>query len=265
MLREGLGQREGDVETLVDPFDAPPDDPFEGGESQTRTPPPRRPARGQPHRAGSIGDADGHAMGDAHGVASGEGHAHVLGEAHALEGQCAVLVRRIVQHDATALDALYRHTAGRVYAMALHLTHAPALAEEVLETVFWQVWRDAPRFDAARGGVMAWLLVMARSRAFDALRRERRHGPPADPCAVDLVPDEALPPDRLMELVQRDVRLHSALAVLPPLQRQLIELAFFSEATHEAIATQMNMPLGTIKSHIRRTLLQLRQLMMVTP
>ncbi|MFX4817154.1 sigma factor, partial [Acinetobacter baumannii] len=78
-------------------------------------------------------------------------------------------------HDERALMALYEATLSRVYGLVLRLVRRPQLAEEVAEEVYVQVWRQAPRFDAARGRPLTWLLGMARSRAIDAIRREARY------------------------------------------------------------------------------------------
>ncbi len=180
--------------------------------------------------------------------------------------QLSEWILAITQHDQHALQQLYQSTAGRVYALAVHLTQIPEVAEEVLETVFWQIWRDAPRFDATRGRVMAWIMVMTRTRAFDALRRERRHGHQRNDVLDDTADGgEGSQPDQWLALLQRDVRLHGALTALPDLQRELIQLAFFNDCTHEEIASRMQMPLGTVKSHIRRTLIQLRTLLVTVP
>jgi RNA polymerase sigma-70 factor, ECF subfamily len=200
------------------------------------------------------------------------------------EALLTALLARIALHDEQAFQQLYAATATRLHALVLHLTQHAPWADEVLEAVYWQVWRDAPRYNATRGRAMAWLMVMARSRALDAWRRERRHGhlrtlprvahegsdrgathdDGATTEALQGRVDEDVHPDRLLELVQRDHRLHAALSTLPVLQRQLVDLAFFNDCTHEEIAAAMQLPLGTVKSHIRRTLLQLRSLL-VTP
>jgi RNA polymerase sigma-70 factor (ECF subfamily) len=153
-----------------------------------------------------------------------------------------------------------------VFSLAMRFTRDAPTAEEVTEDVFWQVWRQAPRFDAARGCAMAWLLTMARSRALDALRSRSRE-------IVEAVEDEALEraqlahessalrhddPGDLLHAVQASSRLHAALRALEPLPRQLISLAFFRGLTHEEIAEQVSLPLGTVKSHIRRALAALR-------
>lgn len=181
------------------------------------------------------------------------------------DNQLAALVLRVCDQHEPSLARLYEATSGRVHGLVLRIVRLAPLAEEVVEDVFWQVWREAPRFDAARGRVLAWLLAIARSRAIDALRRNERMR------AAEVVVDdddtlEALAPDPdrsddpfdLVGASQHHVRLHALLAGLEPLQRQLLALAFMRGCTHEEIAEQTGLALGTIKSHIRRTLVALR-------
>ncbi|MEF8766481.1 MULTISPECIES: RNA polymerase sigma factor [Candidatus Accumulibacter] len=187
------------------------------------------------------------------------------------EARLQACIAGIVHQDEQALAELYEALAGRVYGLALRITRQVQTAEEVTEDAFWQVWRQAPRFDAARGSVLAWVLTIARSRALDALRRRD----PAEALDEDRLADlqEDNDPQDLLLAVQRQHRLHAALQDLDPLPRQLLALAFFRDLSHEEIACQMCLPLGTVKSHIRRALLRLRQLLgaddprspMVTP
>jgi RNA polymerase sigma-70 factor (ECF subfamily) len=174
--------------------------------------------------------------------------------------QMAVLLARIVHQDQRALERLYDATAGRVHALVLRIVGRRALAEEVVEDTFWQVWRQAARFDAARGRPMTWLLAMARSRAIDALRRDQRfrHDELPDDDHAD-APGAAPPPQDLLEATRHHAAVHAALALLDARSRQLVALAFFRGLTHEEIAAQQGLPLGTVKSLIRRALAQLRR------
>lgn len=183
------------------------------------------------------------------------------------ELQLQVWMARIVRQDEAALADLYRELIGRVYGLALRVVRHPATAEEVAEDTFWQVWRQAPRFDPQRGTVVAWVLTMARSRALDALRTRVRAQ--ADTVSADVLGESldaaltteqrvASPQDLLMS-VQDHAQLHGALHALEPIPRQLVALAFFKGLTHEEIAGQTGLPLGTVKSHIRRALTVLRQ------
>lgn len=183
------------------------------------------------------------------------------------EPQLQAWLMRIVRQDEAALADLYRSLVGRVYGLALRIVRNPALAEEVTEDTFWQVWRQAPRFDATRGTALAWVLTIARSRALDALRARQRAQ--ADTVSADAL-GEALDSEResseaadnphdLLQAVQANRQLHQALEQLEAMPRQLVALAFFKGLTHEEIAGQTGLPLGTVKSHIRRALNALRK------
>lgn len=189
--------------------------------------------------------------------------------ASANEVQLQVWLARIVKQDEDALSDLYRATVGRVYGLALRIVRNPAVAEEVAEDTFWQVWRQAPRFDPQRGTALAWVLTIARSRALDAVRACARAQ--ADTVSADamgealdaqVLHDQAeMPhaPHDLLEAAQSHAQLHGALCKLEPVSRQLVALAFFKGLTHEEIAGQTGLPLGTVKSHIRRALHVLRK------
>jgi RNA polymerase sigma-70 factor (ECF subfamily) len=183
------------------------------------------------------------------------------------DDQLAGLVERVCGQHEPSLARLYEATSGRVYGLVLRVVRQPSLAEEVVEDVFWQVWREAPRFDAGRGKVLAWLLAIARSRAIDALRRQERvraselaveDDETLEALAADQGAHETDPFD-LVGASQLDARLHALLAALDPLPRQLLSLAFFRGCTHEEIAERTGLALGTVKSHIRRTLAVLRR------
>ncbi len=183
------------------------------------------------------------------------------------EPQLQAWLARVVRQDEAALADLYRSTVGRVYGLALRIVRNPALAEEVAEDTFWQVWRQAPRFDATRGTALAWLLTIARSRALDALRARQRAQ--ADTVSADALgeafetereeSDAVDNPHDLLQAVQINQQLHQALEQLEAMPRQLVALAFFKGLTHEEIAGQTGLPLGTVKSHIRRALTALRK------
>ena len=174
----------------------------------------------------------------------------------------AQLIVRVMRQDQAALADLYESLSGRVYAVALHITRQVASAEEVLQDTFWQIWRQAPRFDAGRGSATAWVLTMARSRALDAARANGRDVLQAHRQLVDepaeFGDERADDPLDLLNAVRRDSQLHATLAALDPLKRQLISLAFYRGMTQDEIAAHTGLPLGTVKSHFRRTLAALR-------
>lgn len=180
-----------------------------------------------------------------------------MNDAASLEDWLARCARR----DRAALDALYRATAPQLLACALQILKRRALAEEVLQDVFVQVWQRAAQFDQHRGRPMAWLISMTRYRAIDILRRERSIS--TDPLDLDdLVTDDSASADQLdgEGLVAHDEQvLRNCLQRLNSSQRQSIELAFLSGRSHQEVAVRMDRPLGSVKSWIRRGLVSLRE------
>mgnify|MGYP001157458549 CR=1 FL=1 len=148
---------------------------------------------------------------------------------------------------------------GRVYAVALRIMRHADLAEEVVSDVYMQVWRDAHRYDASRGRVLAWLLIISRSRALDLLRRQDEAFSHPDPHELVAEPDSGQKTAQdLLQASQEGSALHAAMATLTPLQRQLLSLAFFRGLSHSEIVAHCGLPLGTVKTHIRRALGALR-------
>ena len=180
-------------------------------------------------------------------------------------------VALIAERDERALTALYDATVSRVYGLVLRILRRPAWAEEVVEDTYFQVWRQALRFDASRGKVLTWLLSMAHSRAIDALRRERRFD--HEPIDTSEATEAAIGPshgpaggpggaaDDWLAMANGHAVLHRALLGLGAQPRQLVAMAFFRGLSHEEIAAQMALPLGTVKSQIRRALLALREVL----
>lgn len=171
-------------------------------------------------------------------------------------------ISAMAEGDELALGQLYDATLGKVYGLALRITGKPESAEEIVSDVYLQAFREATRFDAARGVVLAWLMMMTRSRALDHLRR--RDIADSHPEPHSLHPERHIDEnDPLADLLEREseTRLKGALNALTPLQRQMLALAFFRDLSHQEIADQTRLPLGTVKSHIRRALEKLKPLL----
>ena len=168
------------------------------------------------------------------------------------------LIDRIVQKDQQALADLYDHASGRVYGLALRIARSEALAEEIAGDVFLQVWKTAASYSQERGHPMAWLMVITRSRALDALRRVDQAQTHPEPETLAEAQDGGDDPQNLLDALQEGSALHAAIAGLPAVQRQLLALAFFQGMTHSEIAAHVVMPLGTVKTHVRRALQALR-------
>jgi RNA polymerase sigma-70 factor (ECF subfamily) len=174
--------------------------------------------------------------------------------------QLTMLIEAVARGDPPALERLYAETLGRVFGLAYRIVRRREAAEEVAVDVYLQVWRTAATFDALRGGPVTWLLTICRSRALDYLRRE-------DPAVAHPEPEVLAPagvaergedPQDLLAACEGNARLLLALGSLTALQRQLIALAFFRGLTHREIAAHARLPLGSVKTYIRRALAQLR-------
>lgn len=179
----------------------------------------------------------------------------------------AVLVEQMRGGDERALASLYDRHAPALLGFVLRIVREQADAEAVLTAMFLQAWRSAKSFDDSRGSVLAWLAIMARSRALDVVRstkrRELRERSTSD--AVDPIgeAEEAAPVDPLagVEQLERRQAIDAALATLPTAERRVIELAFFEGLTHVEIAERLTAPLGTVKTRIRTGMLRLRDLL----
>jgi RNA polymerase sigma factor (sigma-70 family) len=171
------------------------------------------------------------------------------------------LVGAMAAGDDAALSVLYQDTVAQVFAIARGVLRSKEDAEEIVCDVYTHAWLRASSFDAGRGSVMAWLAVMARNRALDRLRQRRdlvslddeRSDAGGAPLMID-----ASGPEQILARFQSGTAVHRALKSLTPQRRQLLSLAFFQGLSHQEIADTVGLPLGTVKSHVRRALAALQ-------
>jgi RNA polymerase sigma-70 factor, ECF subfamily len=163
-----------------------------------------------------------------------------------------VLLRRLAAGDHAALGEFYDLYAGLANGLALRILRDTSEAEDVVQEVFVQVWRQASRFDPERGTPEAWLCTMARTRALDRLRRRTsRREDPGDPSSA------ATESPRTEEALA----VRKALEGLTADQRRALELAYYEGLTQSEIATRLGEPLGTIKTRIRTAMIRLREVL----
>ena len=163
-----------------------------------------------------------------------------------------------------ALEALYDATVAKLYTLACAIVRRVEDAEEVVCSTYAHAWANAARYDSERATVTGWLLMLCRSRALDVLRQRRAGAGRLQQLPLEDFPDEGTRPDDLLMLVQTETRVHAALNALTAERRELVALAFLQGHSHVEIAGLTGLPLGTVKSHLRRALLQLRAHLGVT-
>ena len=169
----------------------------------------------------------------------------------------AALMSAIRSGDQSAMGMVYDRYSSIVYAVALRVLADAGAAEDVLQEVFMQLWRNPAAFDSKRGNLGAWLAVIARNRAIDVLRK-RRPETDIDDVIVSVEPDLASDAER-SRLV---TKIRAALSGMPAAQRSALEMAFFEGLSHTEIAAKTGDPLGTVKTRIRGGLLALRKALM---
>jgi len=173
--------------------------------------------------------------------------------------ETSALIARIAAGDRDAFSRFYDLLAPTAFGLIRRVLRDPEAAAEVLQDVFWQVWREAPQYDPKRGSPEAWLVMRAKTRAIDRLRSIRRRDRTFVAPVDESVARRAAGPGESPALMAEDRGLvQTALAQLPEPQRRVIELAFFEGLTQSEIATRLGEPLGTVKTRARLGLERLR-------
>ncbi len=160
------------------------------------------------------------------------------------------------RRDVDAFEVIFKHFAPRVKTYMAKLSADTQTAEELMQETMIAVWNKADQFDVAKGALSTWIFTIARNQRIDAVRRARR--PEFDPTDPAFVPDAEQPADLRIAERQSASQLRAAMADLPKEQSTLLELAYFEESTHSAIAKKLNLPLGTVKSRLRLAFNKLR-------
>ena len=172
------------------------------------------------------------------------------------------LLDRIAQQDDAALKVLYRQCAPKMYGLALRVVTNRDWAEDVVQEAFLTIWRSAGDYRASLSPPMAWLGLIVRSRALDMLRRraaERSHlTQELDAALADSLAADAPTPMDTAQASQQAWALHQCLGRLDNKQREVVSLAYVRDLSHSELAQQLSLPLGTVKTWIRRGLDQLR-------
>lgn len=176
------------------------------------------------------------------------------------------LMERIAQGDRGSFEALYELYSPLLYSICLRILRNPSDAQPVLHDVFWEVWRLAKRFDPERGTPRTYLMTLARSRSIDRLRGDRRRtatlqqAQSLGECTLEerMLTDE--PASNAMRSENGEL-LGRALQTLTSAQQSVLQCAYFEGLTHCEIAEKLELPLGTVKTNIRQSLIKLRKVL----
>ena len=174
------------------------------------------------------------------------------GDQDQLEG----LIERTALGERAAFDRLYRLSSAKLLGVCLRILRDRADAEEALQESFVKIWRHAGQYSRARAKPMAWLAAIARNQSIDRLRR--RKPPAADIDAASEIADGGPSPEAGALAGDERRRLLACLEELPEEQARAVRLAYFGGFTYEALAERLSVPLGTMKSRIRRSLIKLK-------
>jgi len=172
----------------------------------------------------------------------------------------ATLPERLIHKDVKAFEQLYDLHSRTVYSLVRRIIQQSSTAEEVVQDVFLQLWRNAAKYDSEKGPFVPWLLTLARNRALDHLRlkseRQRRRED-----LTEVMPPLAIAPgyEEILDQKRRAERVQALMGSLHPRQKQAIELAYFEGLSHSEIAEALKEPLGSVKSWIRNGLQRLKE------
>lgn len=185
-----------------------------------------------------------------------------------------MLMAAITDGDRKALDTLYQRYSAVVFALCLRIIGDRGIAEDLLVDIFFELWRRADRYDATRGAPLTYISTLARSRAIDRKRGKGAKWTTAPEGAMENASEngnlrggsESTPgPYEATALAEQADKVRQALAKVPEEHRKTLELSYFDGLSHSQIAAKLNKPLGTVKTHIRMGIIQLRDLLRMNP
>ncbi|MEJ8848699.1 RNA polymerase sigma factor [Variovorax rhizosphaerae] len=181
------------------------------------------------------------------------------------DAELMALIDRVGQRDEAALRLLYERTSPRLFGLAMRVVRQREWAEDVLQETFLTIWRVAVDYRATLSPPMAWLGLIVRSRALDLLRKRTadrsRITDEFDDAMAQTLPSDAPSPQDLADASEQAFALHQCLGQLEGRQREVVSLAYLRDLSHGELAEQLKLPLGTVKTWIRRGLEKLRDCM----
>ena len=178
------------------------------------------------------------------------------------DAELMALIDRVGHRDQTALRLLYDRTAPKLFGLALRVVRQRELAEDVVQEAFMTIWRIAGDYRATLSPPMAWMGLIVRSRALDLLRKRTADRAQLtqefDQIMEDTMQSDAPDPSATAGASEQALALHQCLSQLEGRQREVVSLAYLRDLSHSEMAEQLQLPLGTVKTWIRRGLEKLR-------
>ncbi len=171
------------------------------------------------------------------------------------------LIHHVAQLEGDALEALYTRYVTSVYSLAMFMLKQEALAQDVTQEIFMNIWLKASSFNAERGAPKAWIMSVAHHKIVDVIRSRRRtiiNTDPADYETLDLLPAGGASTEAQVEQTLERERIMRALATIPKPQSEVIMLAYFEGFSQSEMAQRLDQPLGTIKTRVRLAMQKLR-------
>jgi RNA polymerase sigma-70 factor, ECF subfamily len=170
------------------------------------------------------------------------------------------LLGEVARGDVVAFERLYLATRAKLYGVLLRILSRPALAEEVMQETYLKVWKMADQFDPTIASPITWMVAMARNRAIDIVRKRADVSIEEEPEALEVAAETPAPLAR-REMTEELKRLLSCLGKLDPEKQRIVLLAYYSGWSRDQLAQKLDIPVNTIKTWLRRSLLEIRECM----
>jgi RNA polymerase sigma-70 factor (ECF subfamily) len=177
-----------------------------------------------------------------------------------MQAELVWLLGAVAKGDKAAFERLYGATRAKLYGVLLRILGRPELAEEVMQETYLKVWKMADKFDPALASPITWMVAIARNRAIDIVRKRSEVSIEDEKDAQNVAADTPAPLAR-REMTEELKRLLACLGKLDPEKQRIVLLAYYSGWSREQLATKLDIPVNTIKTWLRRSLLEIRECM----
>ena len=177
-----------------------------------------------------------------------------------MQSELVWLLGAVAKGDETAFEHLYDETRAKLYGVRLRILGRPELAEEVMQETYLKVWKMADQFDPAIASPITWMVAIARNRAIDIVRKKGEVSIEDEPDALEVASEQPAPLAR-REMTEELKRLLSCLGKLDPEKQRIVLLAYYSGWSRDQLAQKLDIPVNTIKTWLRRSLLEIRECM----